>query len=374
MSLKFERINEVLGEVLKNTYLEANPIETIDVAFYPLWGLDAGEIDMVKFFSRVEKRLASMPKPDPEVMQQVVEAGRKVVPFSIKESAWRRLAQDTAENALEILREKGKINMLILYAGFAYYKQGTVNFVEELRNSFYSTFMEKDFDPKEYLEHSIITIVDLDRKATEYARDQFLQYFPGVTIETINAYDIIGLKRLLKDMGRTGFYHLIINTSLFGKHPFSNQFYKAISMLLEPGHYFLSANSHHALWKSPYIFVKLLERIEGADVDLFTREILSKVEPPVDLFENEEERLQTEIAITYYQSLNDQFREYSQEKGTKIKAPNRLLDSTTTASQKMKHMKSAFLSTRIVPLVKVNWKGKDVTFMYAMEGQKKSGQ
>jgi len=373
MSLAFEKVNEVLKEVLKNTYLEANPIETIDTAFYPMWGLDTNEIDMVQFFSKVEKQLASIPKPDAEVFKAVVEAGRAIVPFSIKETAWKRLAQDTAENAIDILRNKGKLNMLILYAGFAHYKQGEVNFVEELRNSFYSAFMEKDFDPKEYLANSIITIIDLDKRATEYAKEQFLQYFPGVSIETINTYDIVGLKRLMKDMGRIGFYHLIVNTSLFGKHPFSNQFYKAISMLLEPGHYFLSANSHHALWKSPYIFIKLLERLEGADVDLFTREILSKVDAPTELFENEEERLQTEIAIAYYESLNNKFKEFSQEKGTKVTAPNRLLDSTTTASQKLKHMKTAFFSTRIVPLVKVTWKGKDVTFMYAMEGKRKEG-
>ncbi len=371
MSLTFEKVNAVLKEVLKATHLDANPIETIDTAFYPMWGLNTNDIDMIYFFSRVEKQLASIPKPDSEVFKAMVEAGRRIVPFSIKETAWKRLAQDTAENAIEILRNKGKLNMLIMYAGFAHYKFGEVNFVEEIRNSLYSVFMEEDFDPREYLADSIITILDIDSKATEYAKEQFIQYFPRVKIEPINAYDIVGLKRLLKDMGRVGFYHLIVNTSLFGKHPFSDQFYKAISMLLEPGHYFLSANSHHALWKSPYILLKLLEKLEGADVELFEREILSKIEPPTELFENEEERLQTEIAIAYYVSLNDRFRELSKSRGVRIKAPNRILDSTTTASQKLKHMKTAFFSTRIVPLVKVNWKGKDVTFMYAMEGRRK---
>ncbi len=371
MSLTFEKVNEVLKEVLRNTYLEASPIETIDTAYYPMWGLDIQHIDLIHFFSKVEKKLASQTKPDPEVFKAMVEAGRKIVPFSIKETAWKRLAQDTAENAIEIVRNKGKLNMLILYAGFAHYKYGEVNFVEEIRNSLYSAFMEKDLDPRDYFGNSFITILDIDRKAAEYAKEQLLQYFPGVQIEIIDAYDIVGLKRLLKDKGRMGFYHLVVNTSLFGKHPFSNQFYMAISMLLEPGHYFLSANSHHALWKSPYILVKLLERLEGADVELFTREILSKIEPPEELFENDEEKLQTEIAIAYYESLNEKFRELSESRGVKIKAPNRILDSTTTASQKMKHMKKAFFSIRMVPLVKVNWKGKNVTFMYAMEGRRK---
>ncbi len=372
MNLTFEKVNDVLKKVLRNTYLEANPIETIDTAYYPLWGLDIKHIDMLHFFSKVEKKLASLTRPDPEVFKTMVEAGRKIVPFSIKETAWRRLAQDTAENAIEILRNNGRLNMLILYAGFAHYKYGEVNFVEEIRNSLYSALMEKDLDPKNSLEGSLITILDIDSKATEYAKEQLLQYFPGVQVEVINTYDIVGLKRLLKDSGRMDFYHLVINTSLFGKHPFSNQFYKAISMLLVPGHYFLSANSHHALWKSPYTLVKLLEKLEGADVELFEREILSRVEPPDELFENEEEKLQTDIAIAYYVSLNRSFQELSESRGTKIKAPNRLLDSTTTASQKMKHMKEAFFSIRMVPLVKVNWEGKNITFMYAMEGRRKT--
>ncbi len=369
--MTLEKVNDVLKRVLRDTYLEANPIETIDTAFYPMWGLDARNIDPIRFFSRIEGKLASLKRPDPEILEAMVEAGRKVIPFSLKETAWRRLAKDTAESGIEIVRKEGKINMLILYAGFAYYKLGKVNFVEEIRNSFYSVFMENDLDPKKYFDNSLITILDIDSKATEYAKEQLLQYFPNINIETLNAYDIVGLKRLLKDMGRMEFYHLVVNTSLFGKHPFSNQFYRAISMLLKPGHFFLSANSHHALWKSPHIFIRLIERIQGADVELFRREILSQVEPPEELFTNEEEELQTEIAIAYYENLNEKFREISENRGVKIKAPNRLLDSTTTISQKMKHMRSAFFSIRMIPLVKVHWKDKDITFMYAMEGQRK---
>ena len=371
MVLTFEKINRVMEEVLKNTYLRAHPIQAIDTAFYPNWGLDTSSINMPEFFAQIEKHLALQRKPDKHILRLLVETGRSIIPFSIKEKIWSRLARDTMEHAIEVIREEGHIRMLVLYAGFAFYKEGEVNFVEELRNAFYSAIIEKNLNIEEQLKRSLITIIDMDDKATEFAREQFLQHFPDVEVEVINSFDLLGMKKLLMDMGREGFYHVIVNTSLFGKHPFADQFYRAISMLLKKGHKFFSANSHHALWKSPYIMLQLLKHLEGADVELFEREILSYIPKPSRLFETEEEKLQTEIAITYYVRLNKAFREYSKMVGEKVIAPNRILDSTTTVRQKIEHMRNSFLMTRIAPLVKVNWNDKKVSFVYSMEGIRK---
>ncbi len=361
-----------MKDVLKDTNLEAHPVEVIDTAFYSNWGLGNVNFDMVEFFARTEKLLATEKAPDKNSLRILVEAGRSVVPFSIKEKAWARLARDTMEHATEVLQEENHINALILYAGFAAYKEGEVNFVEELRNAFYSAMIERNINVEEQLSRSLVTIIDRDERATEFAREQILQHFPGIQVETINSFDMLGLKKLLMDMGRESFYHLIVNTSLFGKHPFADQFYRSISLLLKPGHKFFSANSHHALWKSPYITLKLLEHLEGANVELFKKEILPHVPVPKKLFDTEEEKLQTEITITYYVRLNKAFKDYSRVVGKKVVSPNKLLDSTTTVRQKIEHMRNAFLTTRMTPLVRLNWNNKNVTFMYAMEGVRKA--
>ncbi len=372
MSLTFEKINRVMRDVLKDTYLEAHPVEVIDTAFYSNWGLDDVNLDMADFFARTEKLLASEKSPDRNSLNLLIKTGRSVVPFSIKEKAWSRLARDTMEHATEVLQKENHINALVLYAGFAAYKEGEVNFVEELRNAFYSSMIEKNIDVEKSLRKSLVTIIDRDERATRFAKEQILQYFPNIRVEVINTFDILGLKKLLMDMKRREFYHLVVNTSLFGKHPFANQFYQSISLLLKPGHKFFSANSHHALWKSPHITLKLLEHLEGANVELFKNEILPYVPAPERLFDTDEEKLQTEIAITYYVRLNKAFREYSRLRGKKVIAPNKLLDSTTTSRQKIEHMRNAFFSTRMAPLVRLNWNNNNVTFMYAMEGVKKS--
>ncbi len=367
-------LNSLLSVVFENTYLKVNPIESINSIYYPNWRINISPAEFTKMFVDIEKQGAKPRIVEPEVWQTLLHVARSVVPFSMKEIAWSKLAKTTAELSLEFYRKYGRVKLLVIYAGFADYNQGKGFLIEELKNAIYSAILEDtsvDYDDIDRNLH--FTIVDKNKESLKMAKEQIKQLFPSSTVDTIRHYDLIALKRLIIDRNRKGFYDIVINTSLFGKHPFSTEFYKAISILTRTDGYFLSANGHHALWKHPFITRMLIERLEGASVEIFDDFLDANYDSPPDeeeLFNTPEEKLQTELVIEYYVRLNEAFRGLSENKGEKIVAPDPIFDSTTTLEEKLKQLSQSFFTNRMVPVVSPHFRGTQVNFIYATISRK----
>ncbi len=367
----------MLGVVFDETYLKLNPLETINSAYYPNWGIEISQDDFIELFVEIEKQTNVPKEVEPEVWDTLLKVARSIVPFSMKEIAWSKLARTVAELTLGFYESHGRVNILVIYAGFADYNQGKGFLIDELKNAIYSAIMENaSFEFSKIATGLHFTVVDKSREALEAAVRQISATFTGSEVELINHFDLVALKRLIKDKDRRGFYHIVINTSLFGKHPFSSEFYRAISLLTRKDGYFLSANGHHALWSHPFIFRELVRRVEGANLDIFDDFLMANydVDPSsIDvssLFENHMERLQTELVIEYYVRLNDAFGELSKKLGRKTTPPDSIFDSTTTLSVKIRQLSESFFKNRPVAVVSPKFRGINVDFIYAVESRK----
>ncbi len=364
----------MLALVFEDTYLKVNPIESINSLYYPNWRINISPAEFIKMFVDIEKQGAKPKNVEPEVWRTLLHVARSVVPFSMKEIAWSKLAKTTAELSLEFYRRYGRVNILVIYAGFADYNQGKGFLVEELKNAIYSAIVEDTSINYNDIDKNLhFTIVDRNRDSLKMAEEQIKQLFPSSTVDTIRHYDLVALKRLIIDRNRKSYYDIVINTSLFGKHPFSTEFYKAISFLTRTDGYFLSANGHHALWKHPFITRMLIERLTGANIEIFDDFLEANYESipdEEDLFKTPEERMQTELVIEYYVRLNEAFRELSEKMGKKIVAPDPIFDSTITIEEKVQQLRESFFTNRMVPVVSPHFKGSKVNFIYATVSQK----
>ncbi len=370
-------LNEMLNLVFEGTYLKLNPLETINSAYYPNWGIEISQEDFIKLFVEIEKQTNVPKEVSPEVWKTLLDVARSVVPFSMKEVAWSKLARSAAELTLKFYEKYGKVNILVVYAGFADYNHGKGFLIDELKNAIYTAILENPRSVFSDVASSLhFTVVDKSAEALETARKQITAMFPTSRVELINHFDLVALKRLIKDKGRTGFYHIVINTSLFGKHPFSSEFYKAISLLTGKDGYFISANGHHALWSHPFIFRELVRKLRGANMEIFDDFLMANynVDPSnIDtssLFENHIERLQTELVIEYYVRLNDAFEKLSRKMGVKTTPPDSIFDSTTTLSVKIRQLSESFFRNRPVAVVTPKFRGINVDFIYAVESRK----
>ena len=362
-------LNDLLALVFENTYLRLNPIESINSLYYINWQIYISPDEFMKTFVNVEKTVAKPREIEPRVWETLLQVARSVVPFSMKEIAWAKLARTTAELTLEFYRKYGKVNLLIIYAGFADYNEGKGFLVEEIRNAIYSAIIEDStVDYEEISRNLHFTVIDRMKEPLKLAEEQIRYFFPRSTVDTIRHYDLVALKRLLVDWGRKGYYDIVVNTSLFGKHPFSTEFYKAVSLLTRVDGYFLSANGHHALWKSPFITRKLLERLPEANLELFDEFLYANFEsivPFEKMFHQPEERLQTELVIEYYVRLNEAFKNLSLEMGKKVLPPDPVFDSTITIGEKLQQLRESFFTNRMVPVVSPIFRGNKVNFIYA---------
>jgi len=363
--------------VFADTYLKLNPIESINSEYYPNWGIEITPDEFIRLFVDIEKQGTAPKEVSPEVWDTLLWVARSIVPFSMKEVAWAKLARSAAELVLNFYDKYGKVNILVVYAGFADYNHGKGFLIAELKNAIYTAILENAHSKfKEIASNLHFTIVDKMKEPLETARQQISSMFPDSTVEVIQHYDLVALKRLILDMNRKGFYHVVINTSLFGKHPFSSEFYKAISILTQKDGYFLSANGHHALWKHPFIFRELVKRVKGANLEIFDDFIMANYnQNPAEidfesLFESNTEMLQTQLVIEYYTRLNDAFEKLSKEMGEKVIPPDGIFDATTTISTKVQQLSQSFFTNRVIPVVSPKFEGVIVDFIFAVESRK----
>ncbi len=370
-------LNEMMELVFAGTHLKLNPIESINSVYYPNWGIEITPDEFIRLFVDIEKQGTAPKEVSPEVWQTLLKVARSIVPFSMKEVAWAKLARSAAELVLNFHDRHKKVNILVVYAGFADYNHGKGFLITELKNAIYTAILENAHSKfKEIASNLHFTIVDKMKEPLEAARQQIVSMFPDSNVETLQHYDLVALKRLIKDMDRKGYYHLVINTSLFGKHPFTSEFYKAISLLTQKDGYFLSANGHHALWKHPFIFRELVRRLHGANLEIFDDFIMANYDQnPSDidfksLFESDVEMLQTELVIEYYVRLNDAFERLSQEMGEKVVPPDGIFDATTTVSTKVQQLSQSFFTNRVVAVVSPKFKDTHVDFIFATESRK----
>ncbi len=370
-------LNEMLNLVFEGTYLKLNPLETINSAYYSNWGIEISQDDFIKLFVEIEKKTNVHKDIKPEVWSTLLDVARSVVPFSMKEVAWSKLARSAAELTLRFYEKHGRVNILVIYAGFADYNHGKGFLIDELKNAIYTAILENAHSVFSEVASSLhFTVVDKSREALKVAERQITSTFPSSKVELINHFDLVALKRLIKDKGRMGYYHIVINTSLFGKHPFSSEFYRAISLLTRKDGYFISANGHHALWSHPFIFRELVKRLKGANLEVFDDFIMANynTDPATidisSLFENHMERLQTELVIEYYVRLNDAFEKLSMKLGEKTTPPDTIFDSTTTLSVKIRQLSESFFRNRPVAVVTPKFRGINVDFIYAVESRK----